>query len=153
MVPQDAVMVAGTIHENLCFPFASAHIDVDHAIALLKSVGVERSLDERIGEDGAGLSGGQKLKLAIVRALLSKPELLILDEATSQIDRDGEKTIFELIRTELPNATVVVIAHKLASFDRFDRVWILQNGAWENRATSPQASRNAATEGLVFGEG
>lgn len=153
MVPQDAVMVSGTIHENLCFPFASSHIDADHASALLKSVCVERSLDERIGEDGAGLSGGQKLKLAIIRALLLKPELLILDEATSQIDRDGEKTIFELIRTELPNATVVVIAHKLASLEGFHRVWILQNGAWENRATSPQASRNSAIEGLVFGEG
>jgi ABC-type multidrug transport system fused ATPase/permease subunit len=146
IVPQDAIMVAGTIHENLCFPFPGSHIQSDYASALLKSVGVERSLDERIGEDGAGLSGGQKLKLAIIRALLFKPELLILDEATSQIDCGGEAAIFELIRRELPDATVVVIAHKLSNLMGFDRVWTLHDGVWENRAISLLALRTFGTE-------
>jgi ABC-type bacteriocin/lantibiotic exporter with double-glycine peptidase domain len=139
MIPQDPTVVAGTIHENLSFPFATSAIDATRACKLLAAVGIERDLDARIGSEGANLSGGQKQKLAIVRALLLSPELLVLDEATSQIDREGEAAIFELIRHELPASTVIIIAHKLESHDRFDRIWAHKNDQWSNVALAQPA--------------
>lgn len=146
VVPQDASMIVGTILENISFPLAPKLGDSDAARELLNAVGVERSPDERIGDNGASLSGGQIQKIAIVRALLLKPELLILDEATSQIDSGSEQEIFGLIRLHSPQATVVVIAHRLSCVNGFDRVWAHHEGKWENTALRERAPAPSAVQ-------
>ncbi len=139
VVPQDASIIVGTILENISFPLEAKLGDIDAARELLNAIGVERSPEEPIGENGASLSGGQMQKIAIVRALLLKPELLVLDEATSQIDSGSEQKIFSLIRKHIPQATVVVIAHRLSSVNSFDRLWAHNEGKWENIALGVRA--------------
>ena len=143
MVPQDSTVVAGTIHENLSFPFPASSIDAKRARQLLVAVGIPHDLDTRIGNEGATLSGGQRQKLAIVRAMLLSPTLLVLDEATSQIDREGEAAIFTLIQRELSATTVVIIAHKLESYAEFDRIWAYDNGKWNNICLDLEAASSA----------
>ncbi len=147
VVPQDASMIVGTILENISFPLETKLGDIDAARELLNAIGVERSPEERIGENGASLSGGQMQKIAIVRALLLKPELLVLDEATSQIDSGSEQKIFNLIRKHIPQATVVVIAHRLSGVNGFDRVWAHNEGKWENIALGVRALAPSTAQG------
>ena len=148
MIPQDTTVVAGTIHENLSFPFPTSSIDAARARKLLMAVGISHDLDARIGNEGATLSGGQRQKLAIIRAMLLSPALLVLDEATSQIDREGEAAIFTLIQRELSATTVIIIAHKLESYAEFDRIWAYESGTWKNIALDLAAPSPVKAERL-----
>jgi ATP-binding cassette, subfamily B, bacterial PglK len=130
MVAQDSRFLHGTIAENLSFPGLPDQIDTARAVMLMRAMGLDLSLEAHPGQDGAQLSGGQRQRLAIIKAMLKRPDLLILDEATAQLDRGLERTVFDVIRSELPDTTVIVVAHKLDGSARFDRVWEKRGPCW-----------------------
>lgn len=130
LVAQDHRLLRGTVAENLAFPAPLSGLDRDAAKRLITALGLDIDLDTPVGEDGTRLSGGQRQRLAIARALLGRPQLLVLDEATSQLDAMTERAVFALIRQSLPEATVVVVAHKLDRGVDFDRRWAWSGDRW-----------------------
>ncbi len=134
-VTQDTQLFAGSIRENLLFVFPEAN-DEDLREALHKAscdnllARAEKGLDTMIGEGGLKLSGGEKQRLSIARALLRHPHLLIFDEATSSLDSITEEEITNTIRrisTEKEQITVM-IAHRLSTIMHADRIYVLEKG-------------------------
>jgi ATP-binding cassette, subfamily B, bacterial len=134
-VTQDTQLFAGTIRENLTFVYPNA-TDADVLDALHKSscdnllARADNGLDTMIGEGGLKLSGGEKQRLSIARALLRHPHLLIFDEATSALDSITEEEITNTIRTisaEKEQITVM-IAHRLSTIMHADRIYVLEKG-------------------------
>jgi len=136
LVSQDTQLFAGTIRDNLLFvrPQASD----DDCIRVLRSAAAEpllrrdsQGLDTRIGEGGIKLSGGEKQRLAIARALLRQPDLMLFDEATSSLDSITEKSITETIReiTRMhQDAITVIVAHRLSTVAHADEIYVLEKG-------------------------
>lgn len=134
-VTQDTQLFAGTIKENLLFVNPSA-TDKDLHEALNKSAcnglleRAEKGLDTMIGEGGLKLSGGEKQRLSIARALLRKPKLLIFDEATSALDSLTEEEITDTIKdvSSQQNQVTILIAHRLSTIMHADRIYVLEKG-------------------------
>ncbi len=135
-VSQETQLFAGTIRENLLFVNPSA--TDDDCWEALRSASVAsiaerggKGLETRIGEGGIKISGGERQRLAIARALLRNPELIIFDEATSSLDSITEKSITETIREiarSRPNLITVMIAHRLSTIAHADTIHVLQKG-------------------------
>ena len=133
VVLQDEFLFEGTIRENIIFPKPAA---TDEEIALaVKAAHVneftdrfEKGLDTLIGERGVKLSGGQRQRIAIARAILANPRVLILDEATSNLDTESEAYIQESLRTLLQGRTTFVIAHRLSTIRQADQILVIENG-------------------------
>ena len=136
LVAQDTQLFAGTIRENLMF--ASPHATDEAMIQALKASAavtlLERGgqgLDSRIGEGGLKISGGEKQRLAIARALLRQPEFIIFDEATSSLDSITEESITTTIRDieqHYPSLITVMVAHRLSTVSHADRIYVLERG-------------------------
>jgi ATP-binding cassette subfamily B protein len=134
-VTQDTQLFSGTIKENLMFVNPSAS-DEDLYDVLNKAscqnllARAEKGLDSMIGEGGLKLSGGEKQRLSIARALLRKPKLLIFDEATSSLDSLTEEEITATIRdiSLTGNQVTILIAHRLSTIMHADRIYVLEKG-------------------------
>jgi ATP-binding cassette subfamily B protein len=134
-VTQDTQLFSGTIKENLMFVNPSAS-DEDLLDALTKAscqnllLRAEKGLDTMIGEGGLKLSGGEKQRLSIARALLRKPKLLIFDEATSSLDSLTEEEINKTIRnvSSFNDQITILIAHRLSTIMHADRIFVLEKG-------------------------
>ncbi|MFT3933236.1 MAG: ABC transporter ATP-binding protein [Chitinophagaceae bacterium] len=134
-VTQDTQLFAGTIKENLMFVNPGAS-DADLRDVLEKAScngllsRAEKGLDTMIGEGGLKLSGGEKQRLSIARALLRKPKLLIFDEATSALDSLTEEEITDTIKevSSQQNQITVLIAHRLSTIMHADRIYVLEKG-------------------------
>ncbi len=137
LVAQDTQLFAGTIRENLLFAHPRA-TDKD-CIESLKSAAalslIERSggtgLDTKIGEGGLKLSGGEKQRLAIARALLRQPDLIIFDEATSSLDSITEEQITQTIKSvekSRPGLINILVAHRLSTIMHADTIYVLEKG-------------------------
>ena len=134
-VTQDAQLFSGTIRENLLFVSPDATdiecLDVLHkAAADTLLARADRGLDTVIGEGGVKVSGGEKQRLSIARALLRKPHLLVFDEATSSLDSLTEEEISRTMR-DVANSRAVItilIAHRLSTVMHADRIYVLERG-------------------------
>jgi ATP-binding cassette subfamily B protein len=134
-VTQDTNLFSGSIKENLLFVNPSA-TDSDLTEALNKAAcqnlleRAEKGLDTMIGEGGLKLSGGEKQRLSIARALLRKPNLLLFDEATSALDSLTEEEITDTIReiSSQGNQVTILIAHRLSTIMHADRIYVLEKG-------------------------
>ncbi len=134
-VTQDTNLFSGTIRENLLFVNPSA-TDEDLMNALNKAAcqnlmaRAEKGLDTTIGEGGLKLSGGEKQRLSIARALLRYPKLLLFDEATSALDSLTEEEITDTIRdiSSEGNQITILIAHRLSTIMHADRIYVLEKG-------------------------
>lgn len=133
VVLQDDFLFEGTIRENILFsrPEASPEQVDKAAKAAYVSEFTDRfehGLDTMIGERGVKLSGGQRQRLAIARAILADPKILILDEATSNLDAESENYIQASLRELLKGRTTFVIAHRLSTIRQADQILIIENG-------------------------
>ncbi|HEV3414415.1 MAG TPA: ABC transporter ATP-binding protein [Puia sp.] len=134
-VTQDTQLFAGTIRENLLFvnPNASEE-DLQEALRKASCLGLlaraEKGIDTMIGEGGLKLSGGEKQRLSIARALLRRPNLLIFDEATSSLDSLTEEDITKTIRkiSAGGDQITILIAHRLSTIMHADRIYVLEKG-------------------------
>jgi len=134
LVPQDPVVFSSTIRENIAFgrPDASEDEIIDAArraeahdfIAALPD-----GYASLVGEKGVRLSGGQRQRIAIARAMLRNPLLLLLDEATSALDAQSEAAVQGALENLMQDRTTLVIAHRLATVVRADRILLIENGA------------------------
>lgn len=134
-VTQDTQLFSGTIRENLLFvrPDATDEdcMDVLHKSACQSLLArAEKGLDTIIGEGGVKVSGGEKQRLSIARALLRKPNILIFDEATSSLDSITEEEITRTIRdvSEMDNHITILIAHRLSTIMHADKIYVLERG-------------------------
>jgi ATP-binding cassette subfamily B protein len=132
-VPQEPFLFNDTIRANLTFarPDASA-VEVDEAVAL---VGLDElvdrlpdGLDATVHERGSSLSSGERQLLALGRAFLARPRVLVLDEATSNLDLRSESRIERALDVLLEGRTAIVIAHRLATAMRADRIAVIDDG-------------------------
>jgi len=134
-VTQDTQLFSGTIKENLMFVNTSATeadlIDVLKKASCMNLLArAEKGLDTMIGEGGLKLSGGEKQRLSIARALLRRPHLLIFDEATSSLDSLTEEEITNTIKevSSQQNQITILIAHRLSTIMHADRIYVLEKG-------------------------
>jgi ABC-type multidrug transport system fused ATPase/permease subunit len=133
IVNQETILFSGTVLENmlLAAPQATqaqivAALEAAHALEFVQDL--PDGLGTELGERGAVLSGGQKQRLAIARAFLKDPKILILDEATSALDSRSERRIQVATAKLLKNRTSIVIAHRLSTVLRADQIVVLEAG-------------------------
>ena len=133
MVPQQVNLFSGTIRENLLLADPDADdkalMEAITEAGLLKFVqSLENGLDSDIGNAGASLSGGQRQKMGIARALLSKAEYMIFDEATSSVDPESEKEIWDTISRLAHTRTLIIISHRMSSVRSAHCIYVLKDG-------------------------
>ena len=134
-VPQDVVMISGTIRENVSLGYES-EIASDKIVfealdfAQLKTFvdKLSAGLDTKIGQSGGLISGGERQRLGVARAIFTKPRLLVLDEATSALDSETESSLSAAIEKLKGSTTVIMIAHRLSTVKRADLVVYMENG-------------------------
>lgn len=139
-ISQDIFLFSGTIRENLELGNEDATMeDIIEACHLSKADEFINALPLRyetmLEENGANLSGGQKQRLAIARALLKKPDILIMDEATSNLDSITEKAIEKTINSLSRNITTIIIAHRLSTIMRCDKIFVMEKGRFIENGT------------------
>jgi len=132
-VTQEAFLFNGTVRENLCL--AKRNAREEELISALKAARAEEfvrnlpeGLDTNVGERGVKLSGGEKQRLSIARALLKDPPILLLDEATASVDSETERLIQEALDALMANRSAFVIAHRLSTIRNADRIYVLDQG-------------------------
>ena len=132
-VDQKAFLFADTVRNNLCF--GNESVSDEEIMEACKKANVDEfidslpfGLDTPLDEKGGNLSDGQRQRLAIVRAILKKPEILILDEATSNLDAFAENSIGKALSQMSENMILIVIAHRLSSAKKCDRIYIMDRG-------------------------
>ncbi len=133
VVLQDDFLFEGTIRENILFPRPNSTEEelqkaVKAAFVNEFTDRFETGLDTVIGERGVKLSGGQRQRIAIARAILANPRILILDEATSNLDTESESYIQESLRTLMQGRTTFVIAHRLSTIRQANQILVIENG-------------------------
>jgi len=133
IVPQDVFLFGGTIRENIAYGKPGA--STEEIIAAARKANawefIERfpdSLETIVGERGIQLSGGQRQRIAIARAVLKNPRILILDEATSALDSESERLVQDALEKLMEGRTSVVIAHRLSTVRRADKIIVLDKG-------------------------
>jgi subfamily B ATP-binding cassette protein MsbA len=140
VVLQDDFLFEGTIRENILFPRPDA-TEAELAAAV-KAAHVdeftsrfEKGLETVIGERGVKLSGGQRQRVAIARAILANPKILVLDEATSNLDTESESFIQESLSQLMQGRTTFVIAHRLSTIRKADQILVIENGRIAEQGT------------------
>jgi ATP-binding cassette, subfamily B, bacterial MsbA len=133
IVPQEPALFSGTVRENIAYARPGASLaDVEaaaraaHAHEFIERLG--NGYETLVGERGVKLSGGQRQRIAIARAILKDPAVLILDEATSNLDTESERLIEDALSKLLVGRTTLIIAHRLSTVRRADRLVVLDHG-------------------------
>jgi subfamily B ATP-binding cassette protein MsbA len=133
LVTQETVLFNDTVKNNIAY--GRSDIPMDRIVAAAQSAhahefieGLPEKYDTVVGERGTRLSVGQRQRLTIARALLKNPPILILDEATSALDSESEKLVQEALEVLMRNRTSLVIAHRLATVRRADRILVMERG-------------------------
>lgn len=132
-VPQDAHLFNGTVEENIRFFRSGIAGDDVEAAARAANLwadieGFEEGLSRNVGDRGGHLSGGQRQRLCIARALVERPDVLILDEPTSALDVRSEQLVRDTLEHLSATMTIVIIAHRLSTLDICDRIMVVQEG-------------------------
>jgi ATP-binding cassette subfamily B protein len=140
IVPQEPVIFSGTVIENIRYgrPAASleevlAAAEAAYAQEFIREL--PEGFDTYLGDRGVRLSGGQRQRIAIARAILKNPPLLLLDEATSALDAQSEKMVQAALDKAMVGRTTLVIAHRLATVQRADVIWVLERGRLMEQGT------------------
>ena len=161
-VPQDVVIASGTIRENVALGYPPELATDELVMSALKVAHLDKfiselpnGIDTQVGERGAKISGGQRQRLGIARAMFTQPHLLVLDEATSSLDGETEASITDAIHELRGSTTVVMIAHRLSTVREADIIIYLSKGLImavgtfdEVRKSLPEFDRQAKLMGL-----
>ncbi|MBE9067663.1 ABC transporter ATP-binding protein [Leptolyngbya cf. ectocarpi LEGE 11479] len=133
IVPQETILFSGTLAENIAF--GQADFDLANVKSAAQAANAHDFISQSaqgyhtwVGERGVNLSGGQRQRIAIARAILFNPKILILDEATSALDAESEALVQEALERLMQGRTVFVIAHRLATVRRCDRILVMEKG-------------------------
>jgi len=140
IVPQEGFLFSGSIRENVAFGRPEASLEeIEEAIATVGATefvaGLPDGIETEVGERGVTLSAGQRQLVAFARALLAEPRILILDEATSNVDVRTEKTIERGLERLLHGRTAIVIAHRLSTIRRAGKIVVLEHGSIVEQGT------------------
>ena len=134
-VPQDVFLFSDTIYNNIAFGLNENDVDLKDVKHAAKLAGIydeicrfEKSFDTKIGERGVTLSGGQKQRIAIARALIRKPQLLILDDCLSAVDTDTSSKIQQQLSSVYPNQISIQISHRVSQLSHCNHIIVLDNG-------------------------
>ena len=140
IVPQEAVIFSGTAFDNI--RYGSPNATQAQVMAAAQAAfadefitALPQGYDTFLGERGVRLSGGQRQRIAIARAMLKNPPLLLLDEATSALDAHSERMVQAALNTAMQGRTTLVIAHRLATVQKADEIWVMDHGALIERGT------------------
>jgi ABC-type bacteriocin/lantibiotic exporter with double-glycine peptidase domain len=133
VVPQEVFLFNGTIKENIQYgnPKASTEEIIEAAKAADLHAFVESlylGYNTMVGDSGSNMSGGQRLKIALARLLVSNPEIIILDEASSSLDVETEKKVMESIKSKFRGKTIISIAHRINTLQTADKILVLDDG-------------------------
>jgi len=147
LVPQDVILFAGTIRDNIAYGKPNASdLEIEAAARKANAYDFIISFPDQfktlVGERGIQLSGGQRQRIAIARAVLKDPSILILDEATSSLDSESERLVQEALDKLMVGRTSIVIAHRLATIKKADKIIVLQNGSIQETGTHQELILN-----------
>lgn len=139
-VPQDVYLFSNTIKANLAFGTNITDLPTLEKFAKYASVDTEikalpDGYDTLVGERGVTLSGGQKQRITIARALIKKPEIVILDDCLSAVDVNTEQQILSYLQNELADKTTIIITHRIYSLLAFDKIIVLEDGLIKDSGT------------------
>jgi len=133
IVPQDPILFSGTIEENI--KYGKLEASRDEVIEVAKMVGahnfisrLEKGYDTQVGQRGVSLSAGQRQLICLARAILADPRILILDEATSNVDTNTERIMQRALRKLTRGRTCLTIAHRLSTVTGANRIIVLEQG-------------------------
>jgi ATP-binding cassette subfamily B protein len=140
VVPQEAVVFSGTVLENIRYGRPESTLSevmaaAQAAFAQEFIAELPSGYDTYLGDRGVRLSGGQRQRIAIARAILKNPPLLLLDEATSALDANSERMVQAALDKAMQGRTTLVIAHRLATVQRADCIWVLDKGQLVEQGT------------------
>jgi ATP-binding cassette, subfamily B, bacterial PglK len=145
-VPQNIILLNVSLAENVALGTARADVDEQRLREVIGLVSLEdfvaslpHGIDESLGDRGAKLSGGQRQRIGIARALYRRPSLLVLDEATSALDTEAECALIDVLAELRGRCTVILIAHRLSSLRRCDRIFELDRGSLVDHGLTPGA--------------
>jgi ATP-binding cassette subfamily B protein len=149
-VPQDVFLFSGTIYDNLVF--GKNDVSFEDVVEASMNAQAHRFINEMplryqtmVGERGAALSGGQKQRIALARAILARPDILILDEATSNLDSIAERAIHKTIEKISSGITTIIIAHRLSTIMRCDRIVAMGKGRIEEVGSHHELMKKRGT--------
>lgn len=140
VVPQEAVVFSGTVMENIRYGKPDAtnqevYAAAEAAFAQGFITELPQGFDTYLGDRGVRLSGGQRQRIAIARAMLKNPPMLLLDEATSALDANSERMVQAALEKAMQGRTTLVIAHRLATVQKADCIWVLDHGRLVEQGT------------------
>ncbi|WHZ28035.1 MAG: Efflux ABC transporter, permease/ATP-binding protein [Nitrospira sp.] len=143
LVPQETILFGGTILDNIRYGnMAANEAKIVEASKAAHAHGFITSLPDGyqtlVGEKGVNLSGGQRQRIAIARAILKNPRILLLDEATSSLDTESERLVQEALQRLMEGRTTFVVAHRLSTIQRADRILVLDKGELVEEGTHAQ---------------
>ena len=146
IVTQEPILFNDSVFNNIILGASDVSMDsVIHAAKVANAhefiMRMENGYETFIGDRGSKLSGGEKQRLTIARAVLKNPPILILDEATSSLDTESERLVQDALYNLMKNRTSIVIAHRLSTIQNADEILVLQKGKIAERGTHEELLR------------
>jgi ATP-binding cassette subfamily B protein len=136
LVPQDVFLFSDTIADNLKFGVEQKELSIEELEAACKKAHVLHNIQDFqdgfqtiLGERGVNLSGGQKQRISIARALLRKPQLLILDDCLSAVDTETEEIILEELQKDAQTRATIIVSHRISSIRNATKIIVLEEGS------------------------